>query len=397
MSDVTRPRCRLAYLTNIPSPYRADMVRAWARDNPHLAISVFYTDPDDQGRGWGNDPVGAGVTETRLPVIAGIRRYGKLNRHLAAMVRAHDVIMIGGFEQASYLAAALFARLYRKPVVLLFDGFSPARFGREPAPILALKRFTARLAHGFFANGMVGARYLREQIGVPAGVPIRNQFLSHREAPIATARERFAEMDKAQIRQALGIPDDGRPILMTCGYLIPRKRIDLIIDAIAQMPPAKRPRLLVVGDGELRTALMDQAVQADVPAHFTGFKLGADLAAYYLAADAFILASDDDPWGLVLNEAMSAGLPVLASDACGAVLDLIRAGDNGFVFRSEDTDALRIALENLVHSDMTAMGQCSKSMIEQWNSARSAVELGKIAASVFGTTSASCPSSEKAS
>lgn len=377
MTGTPARRCRLAYLTNIPSPYRADMIRAWARHNPQLAISVFYTDPDDQGRGWGADPVGEGVTETRLPVIAGIRKYGKLNRHLAAMIHDHDIVMIGGFEQASYLVAALLAKLRGKPVVLLFDGFSPARFGTEPAPILALKRLTVRLAQGLFANGTVGARYLREQLGVAADRPIRNQFLSHREGPVEAARQRMAGMDKAQIRHALGIPDEGRPVLMTCGYLIARKRIDLIIDAIARQPQEQRPLLLVVGDGELRDALQRRAADAGVAAHFAGFQLGPDLAAFYLAADAFVLASDDDPWGLVVNEAMSAGLPVLASDACGVALDLVRDNVNGFVFRTGDVDSLADALARLRAADGDALGRTSRALVAQWTPAHSATSLAQ--------------------
>ncbi|MET3438009.1 glycosyltransferase family 4 protein [Sphingomonas sp. 1185] len=380
MNDSTTRQCRLAYLTSIPSPYRADMVRAWARHNPHLAISVFYTDPDDQGRGWDADPVGEGVTETRLPVIAAFQKYGKFNRKLAAMVRDHDVIMIGGFEQASYLTAALLAKLYRKPVILLFDGFSPARFGTEPAPILALKRLTVRLAQGLFANGTVGARYLREQLGVARDTPIHNQFLSHREAPIETARQRMASKDKAQIRHALGIPDDGRPVLMTCGYLTTRKRIDLIIDAIARRPHAQRPLLLVVGDGALREILQRQAAEAGVPAYFAGFRLGADLASFYLAADAFVLASNDDPWGLVVNEAMSAGLPVLVSDACGVALDLVKDDVNGFVFRTGDAASLADALTRLETMDCEAMADASRSLVAQWTPAHSAASLGKAVA-----------------
>lgn len=379
------PTLRLAYLTNIPSPYRAEMVRAWVKFNPQLTISVFYTDPDDQGRGWEADPIGQDVSETRLPGFASIRKYGKLNRGLLAMIRDHDVIMIGGFEQASYLVAALLAKMAGKPVILLFDGFSPARFGREPAPILALKRITARLADGLFANGTTGARYLREQLGIPTDRPIRNQFLSHRQAPLDAARDMMAGLDKSQIRHRLGIPDDGRQVLMTCGYLIERKRIDLIIDAIARQPAESRPLLLVVGDGKLGNALHAQAARLDVPACFTGFKLGSDLMVHYLAADAFVLASSDDPWGLVINEAMSSGLPIIASDACGAVLDLVQDDVNGFIFRTGDVDSMSTALNRLQGADLAAMSLASRKMIAEWTPRHSAMSLGQAVADATTT------------
>lgn len=138
MSNSPAKRKKLAYLTNIPSPYRREMVSAWAENNPQLEISVFYTDPDDQGRGWIVDNIGRLVEEKRLPVLMTIKGYGKLNRRLWQMVSQHDIIVIGGFEQASYLVAAAWAKLMGKTVILLFDGFSPARFGREATAILAL-------------------------------------------------------------------------------------------------------------------------------------------------------------------------------------------------------------------------------------------------------------------
>lgn len=377
---VSRGRTRLAYLTNIPSPYRAAMIRTWAQHNPHLSISVFYTDPDDQGRGWAADSIGHGVKETRLPVLAAVKKYGKLNRRLFAMVRNHDIIMIGGFEQASYLAAAILARMTGKPVILLFDGFSPARFGNEPRLVLALKRFTARLSQGFFANGAVGMRYLREQVGVSTDRAIHNQFLSHRDEPVKEARTLLTGMSKAQIRQRLGIEGEGRSILMSCGYLIERKRIDLIIDAIASLPEAKRPLLLVVGTGELADELKGRADRTGVPAHFAGFKLGRDLAEYYFAADGLVLASSDDPWGLVINEAMSAGLPVLVSDACGASSDLVREGINGFTFHAGDVKSLSKKLSDLLSADLLAMGKASQSIITGWTPLHSAQSLGRVVA-----------------
>jgi glycosyltransferase involved in cell wall biosynthesis len=265
-----------------------------------------------------------------------------------------------------------------KPVILLFDGFSPARFGHESCPVLALKRLTARLAQGLFANGMVGSSYLRDQLRVPSERSIHNQFLSHSASPINDAHKMLTGMNKAQIRQRLGIEDDGRFVLMTCGYLIQRKRIDLIIDAIARQPEISRPLLLIVGNGELAHELRDRAKRSGVPAHFAGFKLGQELAAYYLAADGFVLASSDDPWGLVINEAMSVGLPVLVSDACGASLDLVRDGVNGFTFRTGDAESLSAALIRLRSADLIEMGKTSRSIIAAWTPLQSAQSLCRV-------------------
>lgn len=359
------------------------MIRAWVRDNPDICISVFYTDSDDQGRGWEAEQIRGGVKEERLPIIASLKRYGKLNCGLSKMVHEHDVVMIGGFEQASYLVAALLAKKANKPVILLFDGFSPRRFGREAKVVLALKRFTAHLAKGFFVNGTVGANYLREQVKIASDRPVYNQYLSHRDGPIEEARQMFAGLSKEEIQASLGIDAGGRRVLVACGYLIERKRLDLVIDAIAHLPAAERPLLLVVGSGGLEGALRTRAERANVPVHFAGFKLGRDLAAHYFAADALVLSSSDDPWGLVVNEAMSAGLPVLVSDACGVALDLVHDQVNGYTFRSGDAEELAEKLVLLLDSDLAAKGLASRKIIADWTPAHSARNLGTIVAEVM--------------
>ncbi|WP_174298395.1 glycosyltransferase family 4 protein [Sphingomonas bacterium] len=375
-------RRRLAYLTNIPSPYRRDMAAAWAALNPELSLSVFYTDADDQGRGWRAGDIGGGVVERRLPIVLETDRYGKLNRGLRRMVARHDIVMLGGFEQASYLAAGMWARVMRKPVILLFDGFSPARFGHEGRAILALKRATARLADGFFANGIVGERYLREQIGIPASRPVFNQYLSHADAAIAAARRRWTGASRQEVRRYLGVPLDG-PLLLSCGYLIERKRVDCTIDAIARLPEAGRPGLLVVGSGPLEEALRARARACGVATHFAGFRQADALADYYFAADALVLSSRDDPWGLVVNEAMSAGLPVIVSDACGAASDLVHDGSNGFVFAAQDVDALAAAIARLLAADREAMGERSRAIIGEWTPSHSARSLDKVVRAVM--------------
>lgn len=373
---------RLAYLTNIPTPYRRDMIAAWAAGNPDIAISTFYTDQDDQGRGWTTAPVGGGVAELRLSAGVSVPGYGKLNYGLRRMIADHDMLMIGGLEQASYLVAALWARILRKPVLLLFDGFSPARFDTDPRSALLLKRLTAGLSDGYFANGTAAARYLHTRLGVAPAKPLRDQRLSHVATPIAHARARWQGMTSGAVRHALGLPSGERPVLMSCGYLIERKRIDLTIDAIAALPAERRPELLIVGTGPLEDRLATHARDRNVTAHFLGFRQGEALADCYFAADALVLASMDDPWGLVINEAMDASLPVIVSDACGAAEDLVRAGVNGHIFPSGDVVALTKCITALLDADRTAMGTASRAIITQWTPQCSAQNLGLLIADI---------------
>ncbi|MDO9106965.1 MAG: glycosyltransferase [Methylovulum sp.] len=375
-------RRSLAYITNIPTPYRVEMVEVWARLNPQLAISVFYTDQTDQGRGWNCGPI-KGVSEHRLMNLGQLPKYGKINFGLLDLVRNHDVIMIGGFEEASYLISAVLSKVLGKPVILLFDGFSPARFDTEWFSVRWLKRITASFCNAFFANGEVSRRYLDQHLCVVRGKPIFNQYLSHSDYYISEARQQLTGLGKRDIQTRLGLVTE-RTVLLCCGYLIQRKRIDLVIEAISLLPEPSRPLLLIVGMGGLADILAQQAASGGVQTHFAGFKQQVELATYYFAADALVLASEDDPWGLVVNEAMSAGLPVIVSDACGAAFDLVREGQNGFVFPNRDAKALSRVIEQLLDSDLFALGATSRMMIQQWTAEHSARSLGRCLVAVVG-------------
>jgi glycosyltransferase involved in cell wall biosynthesis len=181
---------------------------------------------------------------------------------------------------------------------------------------------------------------------------------------------------KADIRQSLGLPPESQ-ILLFCGYLIPRKRIDLIIAAASRYAPDRRPVVLVVGRGPLRSALQDLAARLGVIAVFAGFCQGEALADFYLASDVLVLPSDDEPWGLVINEAMAAGLPVICSDACGAAGDLVEDGANGYVFRSGSASSLYEQLSRLDEKDPAVPQEASRALIRSWTPARSAQSLAQ--------------------
>ncbi len=363
---------KIAYLTNIPSPYRIAMMEAWARELQRngAELATYYTDEGDQGRGWEVRPT-AGVREVRLKTLFSVPGYGRFNLGLFRMVRDSDVVMIGGFEQASYLVSALLALLMRRKVVLLFDGFSPARMKSDPFHTRIVKKLTTWLCHGFFANGEVGRAFLVDRLGVDRR-KVFNQYLSvptgDIEAEMAVGRS-----DK-ELRLELGLPQD-RFVLASCGYLIERKRPDLIIDALALIHPARRPVALFIGRGPLEEQLAEQARKRRVEVRFAGFRKGRDLAKHYLASDALVLASRDDPWGLVVNEAMAAGLPVVCSDACGARLDLVEDEKTGFGFPSGSADDLAYAIEKLIASDLPSMGRAARARVGGWTPEHSAKSL----------------------
>ena len=159
-----------------------------------------------------------------------------------------------------------------------------------------------------------------------------------------SARQRLRRLT----RQTLGIGDDAQ-VLLFSGKLSRRKGVDLLIDAVKQLPVAARQRTVVVflGDGALRSELATQAAAApSVRAVFVGFQNQRHLSPYYHSADLLVLPSrTSETWGLVVNEALHHGLPCVVSDRVGCSEDLIRPGITGQVFAANSGSALAGAIQ----------------------------------------------------
>lgn len=128
--------------------------------------------------------------------------------------------------------------------------------------------------------------------------------------------------------------------------------------------------LAFVGSGEQRADLENHVRQqklADV--HFFGFRNQSELPKFYSAADVFVLPAENEPWGMVVNEVMCAGLPVIASNEIGAVADLVRHGENGFTYNAGDVETLTEYLSQVLRDPdlRTRMGEASRRIIARWD------------------------------
>ena len=132
--------------------------------------------------------------------------------------------------------------------------------------------------------------------------------------------------------------------------------------------------LVLLGDGPLRPDLcrLISDLRLDACVHVPGFKQYPDLPAYYGLANVFIHASTTEQWGLVVNEAMASGLPVLVSNRCGCASELVREGENGFSFNPIDERKLAQLMIKISGDsvDLEAMGQSSRKIIQGWSPER---------------------------
>lgn len=155
--------------------------------------------------------------------------------------------------------------------------------------------------------------------------------------------------------------------------------------------------LVILGDGPLRPQLLEQITELNLDAgvHLPGFKQYPELPEFYGLAGAFIHASTTEQWGLVVNEAMASGLPVLVSNRCGCAQDLVRENHNGFAFDPLNVDELARRMKQVaspeLSQDARAMGAASREIIARWGLERFTAGLATAAETALSTPQGPMP------
>jgi glycosyltransferase involved in cell wall biosynthesis len=183
-----------------------------------------------------------------------------------------------------------------------------------------------------------------------------------------------AQATREEFRAELNI-EEGRPVILFASKLQRRKHCGDLLEAyrrFVQSKPAqvKAPYLLVVGDGEERATLEEQARSYGLEGvRFCGFRNQSELPRFFDLSSVFVLPSRHEPWGLIVNEVMNARRPVIVTDDVGCAPDLITDGVEGFVYPVGDVDALTERLRRMFATPETAvqMGERAFERISRWS------------------------------
>lgn len=175
------------------------------------------------------------------------------------------------------------------------------------------------------------------------------------------ARSRLSEVDRDQYRRNRGL-DEKAVVVVTIAKLISRKRVADLVAAVALCP--RNVHLWVLGDGEQAEALKELATRiAPDRVIWFGFTNQQAIPGILSAADVFALASDEETWGLVVNEAMACGLPAIVSTKVGCAEDLIFGGETGVRYPCGDVDALAVAISQMT-SNKTSLARMKTSAFQ---------------------------------
>lgn len=363
---------RIAVITSIQAPYRTLQLNEICK-NEEVDMTVYYTDGGNEGRAWEVNKA-LHFKEINLEKIKKLKKYGALNKGLLKIIHENNVIILGGYEKPTYIILSILCRLFRKKYIIIFDGISCDRLICKESYIKKIiKGMVIKNSSYIWGNGTVSKRYFNELFNYPIE-RIYNQYLTIDGEKINNISQEKLKIRK-ELRSKYGISSDEK-VIQYSGRLVKIKNVDFVIKAIASINNPK-VTLLITGAGEEEENLKKLAEELNVKLIITGFiNKQEELFRHYFISDIFILPSIYEPWGLVVNEAMYAKLPVLISEVCGCSLDLVK--ENGYVFNPYNLNDLTDKMSNILLKDFEEMGEESHKIISEWsfeNSAKSFMTL----------------------
>jgi glycosyltransferase involved in cell wall biosynthesis len=338
-------RLRVVLLTEIPAPYRIPLFNALAE---RVELEVVFLAARNPDRPYGLHEEEFRFRRRVLPhrdLTLG-HRWLVLNRGVVGALRRADAIVVGGWNQPAFWLALAWARTTRTPAI----GWVESTLGdRRSDRADRAKRLLAGACSGFIVPGAAAREYVRA-FAPDARIEV---------APNAVDNALFASRvgDREAIRAELGL--EGCCFLYV-GRLAPEKGVDVLLQAFEGIDGD----LLLAGAGPEEGRLR---ALAPPRTRFLGHVDRDELPAWYAAADVLVLPSLSEPWGMPLNEAAAAELPLIATDAVGGARELVESGRNGFVVSAGEASELHDALERIAGDGCfrRAAGQHSRDLASQ--------------------------------
>lgn len=340
-----RNRLRVAVVTPIPTPYRDPFWSVFA-GIPETELTVYYLAAGKPDRpwtaGWQRDYVSEVLPGRNLLRWRGADQSCYWNSGVTRRLsEGHfDALIVAGYNHPTLLAAIRWAVKSKTPYFLMCESHlrSPRSWWKQ-----RLKRpfveWIVRRSAGVLPTGKFAADYLAEY-----GAP-RETMTPCPNIPDVVRIE--SEVSKLRRSQASTAPPKlaGRPLILFVGRLIPKKRAELVIRAFHGIQARTEAGLVIVGDGPLRAGLEELVDELGLTerVHFSGFLQPDEVLGWYAVASVFVLPSSET-WGVVVIEALAAGVPVVVSDEVGCHPDVVGDPALGTVVPARSESALGEAL-----------------------------------------------------
>jgi 1,2-diacylglycerol 3-alpha-glucosyltransferase len=339
----------IAILFDRLGPYHWARLQAAARLFPVVAVETcaftreYQWERIDEPREFDRVTLFDDISDDRRPKRALLRE--KMTK---ALREADPVVaMIPGWATPASLIALEWCLQNQRPAVVMSESnaFDEQRY--------ALAESIKRIVVSLFSAGLAGGQLQMEYL-IALGLPRNRVFTGYDVVDNEHFRQNGEEVrsQASEARRKYGLPEN---YFLASARFVPKKNLPTLICAYARYRQLAGNRddgqrtthngpwdLVLLGDGLLRADLcrLISDLRLDGHVHLPGFVQYRELPAYYALADVFVHASITEQWGLVVNEAMATGLPVIVSNRCGCVPDLVVEGKNGFTFDPKSVKSL---------------------------------------------------------
>jgi glycosyltransferase involved in cell wall biosynthesis len=339
--------------------YHAVRFRTLQQLNPDSAVHLADLGGSDGIYGW-NNPVSRDPHYHALsPLPVGKPDLMNRFRNFRQLVHKENIRTVGlaGYGRPEYHLFLWWCKLKGISVVL----FAESWYGQNRW-INALKGWYLQfLCAGFLVSGKRALHHFQGRLGIRKPMQIG-----------------YSVVDNAHFAQN-PVPRQSPPVLLCVARFAPEKNLAMLLEAFGKSRLSETWELWLVGGGPEKNLLLGKSrkLKGVLLKDWLSY---SELPALYQSASAFVLPSRFEPWGLVVNEAMAAGLPLVLSDACGCVPELA-GSENALIFKTDDLEDLVRCLdilEEMTAQNLSAMGEASRKRIphfspETW--ARSFAEL----------------------
>lgn len=359
---------KVLFLTNYPSPYRV-----WFFDElgKYMDVTVLFSerkeDKTHRSADWYVTGEGRfrAVQLNRTALIGGKDLCLDVTKWLK---QPWDAIVLCGYSSPTVMAAMLWLKAHGRPFYMEVDG---GLVRPDSGMKYRFKKLLVSTADRWISSGRETTKYL-VHYGAKEEKTHVYPFTSLWEKDIL--KNLPTREEKKVLREKLGMPEE--KILLYVGRFDPKKGMQELLQAACRLD--KDTGVYFVGGQPEESHLAFCREQGLGNVHFIGFTKKDALAEYYKAADALVLPTWSDVWGLVVNEAMSFGLPVITTDRCVAGMELVENGKTGYIVPIRDADALAEAMVTLLAQDYRQMGENALEAIRPYtieNMAKTHVEI----------------------
>ena len=351
-------------LEPVLAPYSIPRFKAFQSLRPDYTVKVMALSARERLREWGirKQDLGFDYVEAfSEESLENLNSQAQAER-VSEWLKSEDpaVVVITGYFLAGMRAAARWTRQHKRLSIYIGDSQWGDR-RRNPVKEWIKGWWARRHYDAAFAAGERAAAYLqmmgfpREKIWTGYDV-VDNQTFATGAA--------LARQDGTALRMRLHLPEK---FFLFVGRFAPEKNLPRLVEAYASYRHAAGTDawgLVLVGGGP-QEALLRQQVHGIPDVVFAGAHQSDELGLYYGLASCLILPSVSETWGLVVNEAMAAGLPVIVSHRCGCVAELVRPGFNGYVIDPLDVDGMArtMAVMSSTLVDCASMGDASRQIV----------------------------------